>query len=161
MFVGGSDTTATAVEWSMAELIQNPRLMKKAQEEESLRLHPPLPFLIGEFPLPLLKLEIDIPTNTGFFINAWAIQRDPKLWDKPEEFCPERFRNNPLILKFNWELPGGANSEELDMTEEGCKTLVLGVVGRSASARSLANRSLAFQMCVLYCNVPEVGSSVG
>ncbi|KAI3944494.1 hypothetical protein MKW92_044978 [Papaver armeniacum] len=256
MFVGGSDTTATAVEWSMAELIKNPRLMKKAQEEvrrvvdnkmkveeqdisqmeylkcivkESLRLHPPLPTLIGRVSTASTKIgDYDIPTNTGVFINAWAIQRDPKLWDKPEEFCPERFRNNPvdfkgqdfefipfgsgrrgcpgmgfgiavvefllanLLYQFNWELPGGANSEELDMTEgfgitvnrkiplhvvpifvigkkkkdlckstctpylvvrgvcvlsvEVCKTLEFGIVGRSASARSLANRSLAFQM---------------
>ncbi|XP_026379817.1 cytochrome P450 71A1-like [Papaver somniferum] len=181
MFVGGSDTTATAVEWSMAELIKNPRLMKKAQEEvrrvvgnrmkvdeqdinqmeylkcvvkESMRLHPPLPTLIGRVSTAAAKIgDYDIPTNTGVFINAWAIQRDPKLWDKPEEFFPERFRNNPvdfkgqdfefipfgsgrrgcpgmafgiavvefllanLLYHFNWELPGGANCEELDMTE--------------------------------------------
>ncbi|KAI9108847.1 hypothetical protein K1719_020152 [Acacia pycnantha] len=69
MFVGGSDTTSTALEWAFAELIKNPRTMKKAQEEarrvvgnkskveeddvrqmkylecvvkETLRLHPPL-----------------------------------------------------------------------------------------------------------------------
>ncbi|RZC57148.1 hypothetical protein C5167_004451 [Papaver somniferum] len=36
-----------------------------------------------------------------------------------------------------------------------CRGLVLGIVGRSASARSLANRSLAFKMSVLYFDVPE------
>lgn len=36
-----------------------------------------------------------------------------------------------------------------------CRGLVLGIVGRSASARSLATRSLSFKMSVLYFDVPE------
>ncbi|KAL2251775.1 UNVERIFIED_CONTAM: hypothetical protein Sindi_2299800 [Sesamum indicum] len=36
-----------------------------------------------------------------------------------------------------------------------CRGLVLGIVGRSASATSLANRSLAFKMSVLYFDVQE------
>ncbi|KAF5733079.1 C-terminal binding protein AN [Tripterygium wilfordii] len=36
-----------------------------------------------------------------------------------------------------------------------CRGLVLGIVGRSASARSLATRSLAFKMSVLYFDVYE------
>ncbi|KAL0326503.1 UNVERIFIED_CONTAM: Geraniol 8-hydroxylase [Sesamum angustifolium] len=31
--VGGTDTTATIVEWVMAELLKNPDIMKKVQEE--------------------------------------------------------------------------------------------------------------------------------
>lgn len=37
-----------------------------------------------------------------------------------------------------------------------CRGLVLGIVGRSASARFLATRSLAFKMSVLYFDVLEV-----
>lgn len=37
-----------------------------------------------------------------------------------------------------------------------CRGLVLGIIGRSASARSLATRSLAFKMSVLYFDVQEV-----
>jgi hypothetical protein len=33
MFVAGTDTSSTALEWLMAELIKNLRVMKKAQEE--------------------------------------------------------------------------------------------------------------------------------
>lgn len=33
MFTGGTQTTATTVEWAMAELAKNPKLLKKAQEE--------------------------------------------------------------------------------------------------------------------------------
>ena len=74
MFSGGTETTAATMEWAMAELIRNPRVMKKAQAEirqlltgnkktfreadiqelsylklvikESLRLHPPVPLLV-------------------------------------------------------------------------------------------------------------------
>ena len=37
-----------------------------------------------------------------------------------------------------------------------CRGLVLGIVGRTASARSLATRSLAFKMSVLYFDLHEV-----
>ncbi|KAB2595685.1 C-terminal binding protein AN-like [Pyrus ussuriensis x Pyrus communis] len=37
-----------------------------------------------------------------------------------------------------------------------CRGLVLGIIGRSASARSLATRSLAFKMNVLYFDVQDV-----
>ncbi|KAK4266895.1 hypothetical protein QN277_023755 [Acacia crassicarpa] len=42
-----------------------------------------------------------------------------------------------------------------------CRGLVLGIVGRSASARSLATRSLAFKMSVLYFDVPQRKEKVG
>lgn len=41
----------------------------------------------------------DIPKKARVFINVWAIQREPKLWDLPEEFLPERFENNPVDYK--------------------------------------------------------------
>ena len=33
LFVGGSDTTSSTMEWAMAELLRSPRAMKKVQEE--------------------------------------------------------------------------------------------------------------------------------
>ena len=33
LFAGGSDTSATTLEWTMAELVKNPRVMGKAQDE--------------------------------------------------------------------------------------------------------------------------------
>ncbi|KAL3517211.1 hypothetical protein ACH5RR_024113 [Cinchona calisaya] len=41
-----------------------------------------------------------------------------------------------------------------------CRGLVLGIVGRSASARSLATRSLAFRMSVLYFDIDEGNGKV-
>lgn len=119
MFVGGTDTTATGLEWTMAELLRNPTAMKKVQEEirtiigkkqkietedikkmeymncvikESLRLHPPIPLLLPRETSSNVNLEgYQIPPKTSVWINVWAIQRDPKIWERPDEFIPERF----------------------------------------------------------------------
>jgi cytochrome P450 len=125
MFLGATDTTATTMEWAMAELVNNPSAMKKVQEEvrgvvgekskveeididqmdflkcivkETLRLHPPL--FIGRRTSASLELEgYHIPANLKVMINSWAIQRDPKLWDSPEEFIPDRFANKSVDFK--------------------------------------------------------------
>ncbi|XP_042483494.1 cytochrome P450 71A1-like [Macadamia integrifolia] len=126
MFIAGIDTTAIAIEWAMAELIRNPKVMKKAQEEvrrvvrekssveeddlyqmdylksiikESLRLYHPLPLIPRETAGDTNVNGYHIPSKTRVFVNAWAIQRDPKLWDNPEEFIPERFMDSPIDFK--------------------------------------------------------------
>ncbi|KAK6161519.1 hypothetical protein DH2020_004900 [Rehmannia glutinosa] len=116
---GGTDTTATTVEWAMAELMNNPDAMDKAQKElsdvvrldniieeshipnlkylaavikETLRLHPALPLLLPRSPSQSSTIGgYIIPKNTQVFINVWSIHRDPSVWDNPNEFKPERF----------------------------------------------------------------------
>nr|QCP80353.1 cytochrome P450-7 [Tanacetum cinerariifolium] len=151
MFVGGTDTTFTALEWVISELIKQPRVMKKLQEEltevaqgrskileedlekmkylkavikEALRLHPPVPLLIPRESTQDIKLMgYDIPVGTQAIINAWAIGRDPVLWEDPEVFWPERFLNNFINYKgihFEW-LPFGSGRRQ-------CPGIQFGVV---------------------------------
>ncbi|CAL1386193.1 unnamed protein product [Linum trigynum] len=122
MFVGGTETTTTAVEWTMSEMMKNPSIMKKAQEEvrrlsrgkaiveeesldelkyleaviqESLRLHPPLPLLIPRESLEAVEVGgYEIPAITKVIVNAWAIARDFRYWTEPEKFNPDRFLDN-------------------------------------------------------------------
>ncbi|MBA0801853.1 hypothetical protein Gohar_012194 [Gossypium harknessii] len=124
MFLAGIDSSASTVEWTMAELLKHPTAMKKLQEEvrnvvgnkatvemedinkmsclkcvfkETLRLHPVAPLLLPRHTSATVKVGgYGIPSNTTVLINAWAIQREPKWWEKPEEFIPERFENNPI-----------------------------------------------------------------
>jgi cytochrome P450 len=41
----------------------------------------------------------DIPPKTKVFINTWAIQSDHKVWERAQEFLPERFEDNPIDFK--------------------------------------------------------------
>ncbi|KAK8987047.1 hypothetical protein V6N11_055364 [Hibiscus sabdariffa] len=123
MFVGGTDTSSAISEWMMAELLKHPNAMKKVQQEvrdvvgnkskvapedihkmeymkcvvkETLRLHPPAVFLPRKTSASVKLGGYDIPSNTTVLINAWAIHRDPKWWEKPEEFIPERFEKSSI-----------------------------------------------------------------
>ncbi|RYQ88491.1 hypothetical protein Ahy_B09g095653 isoform A [Arachis hypogaea] len=99
MFVAGTDTTSATIEWAMTRLVQNPEIMKKIQEEvrRTLRLHPPCTVLPPRETMAHVKLNgFDIPAKTMVLTNAWAIQRDPKLWERPEEFMPERFEKSEI-----------------------------------------------------------------
>ncbi|PUZ73427.1 hypothetical protein GQ55_2G472900 [Panicum hallii var. hallii] len=127
IFGGSSETSATTLQWIMAELMKNPRVMRKAQDEvrrvlagqeivtedslgdlhylplvikEALRLHPPAPLLIPrEGRSPCQVLGFDVPAGAMVLVNAWAIGRDPRHWDAPEEFVPERFEDSGVDFK--------------------------------------------------------------
>ncbi|XP_060670942.1 cytochrome P450 736A117-like [Ziziphus jujuba] len=101
MFVGGTHTTSTALEWAVTELLRHPKIMHKLQTEirsvagsktfiteddleamvylkavikETLRLHPPLPLLVPR--ASRTKVEIngyEIQPGYQVYINAWAI----------------------------------------------------------------------------------------
>jgi len=122
MYGGGSETSASTILWAMAEMIKNPRIMKKLQAEvrevfdkerkpnesdmdklkylkcvvkETLRLHPPGAFLLPRECRQACEINgYDIPFKSKVIVNAWAIGRDPNHWDDPERFYPERFIDN-------------------------------------------------------------------
>ncbi|KAJ4890997.1 Uncharacterized protein Rs2_30745 [Raphanus sativus] len=122
MIDAGTDTTAVTLEWAMANLLNHPDVLAKAKTElnnvvssegrlmeesdtstctylnnvisETLRLYPAGPMLVPHASSVDCKVAgYDIPRGTWLFVNAWAIQRDPKVWDEPEAFKPERFDN--------------------------------------------------------------------
>lgn len=125
MLIAGSDTTAAAIEWTIAELILHPLCMKKLQSEldtvvgtdrvvsetdisnlpylqavvkESFRLHPPGPLGVPHTALQPTKVwGYDLPANMQLLVNSYTIQRDPKHWANPLEFEPGRFIENPQI----------------------------------------------------------------
>ncbi|CAN6200197.1 unnamed protein product [Urochloa humidicola] len=126
VFAASSETSATTLQWIMAELMRNPRVMRKAQDEvrrvlqgqeivteeslsvlhylplvvkEALRLHPPATLILRECRSSCRVLGFDVPVGAMVLVNAWAISRDPSYWDAPEEFIPERFENSEIDFK--------------------------------------------------------------
>ncbi|VAI55946.1 unnamed protein product [Triticum turgidum subsp. durum] len=67
---------------------------------ETMRLHPAAPLLLPrEAREPCKILGYDVPKGTTVLVNAWAIGRDPKHWEDPEEFKPERFESGTVDFK--------------------------------------------------------------
>ncbi|KAL4634203.1 hypothetical protein ACB092_04G182400 [Castanea dentata] len=122
MFATGTDTTFTTLDWGMTELVINPKVMGKAQAEVRrtvgdrrviYRLHPPAPVLLPRESTEEVNIDgCNIPAKTPFFVNAWAIGRDPEYWENPDVFEPERFMGGRSTVDFKGQhfelIPFGA-----------------------------------------------------
>ncbi|CAI9115908.1 OLC1v1016921C1 [Oldenlandia corymbosa var. corymbosa] len=155
----GSDTTARTMEWAMAHLIDNPDVLKKAQSEiddviggqdrlilesdlvslpyirciinETLRMHPPAPLLLPhKASQDCMVGGFKVRAGTLLLVNLWDIQRNPKYWDDPEKFIPERFAGSETI---------GGGKEEL-------KFLPFGLGRRGCPGNNLAIHVLGFAL---------------
>ncbi|CAL5192569.1 unnamed protein product [Lathyrus oleraceus] len=139
LFVAGTDTSSDTIEWIMIELLRNPEKLTKAKKElcqeigkdetieeshifklpflqavvkETLRLHPPAPFLLPHKCDETVNiLGFNVPKNAQVLVNVWAMGRDSTIWRNPNMFIPERFLECDVNYKGNnFELiPFGAN----------------------------------------------------
>ncbi|KAG9440792.1 hypothetical protein H6P81_020957 [Aristolochia fimbriata] len=119
LILGGTDTTAVTTTWTLALLLNNPRVVKNIQEEidtqvgkkrnvdygdisnlpylqatikEVMRLYPAAPLSVPHQAAEDCEVAgFRVPAGTRVMVNLWKIQRDPEVWDEPEEFRPERF----------------------------------------------------------------------
>ncbi|KAF2309748.1 hypothetical protein GH714_004922 [Hevea brasiliensis] len=119
IIVAGTDTSVATTEWTMSLLLNHPEVLKKARVEvdkivgqnrlvdesgylnlpymqsiinESMRLKPAAPLLAPhQSSDDCIIGGYDIPRDTMVLVNAWAIHRDPKMWEDPTSFRPERF----------------------------------------------------------------------
>lgn len=127
VFSAGTETSATTVDWTMSELMRNPKVMKKAQAEvrevfnrrgkvdeagleemqylkliikETLRLRPSAPMLFPRECAETCNINgYDIPAKANVLVNVWAMTRDPKYWTEPDSYIPERFLDSSIDFK--------------------------------------------------------------
>ncbi|HEV2812910.1 MAG TPA: cytochrome P450 [Solirubrobacteraceae bacterium] len=106
LLVAGHETTASQLAWTFERLMREPRVMRRltdavdADEDEyvdatvteSLRRRPVLP--IAEPRLVKKPVEIGgwhYEPGCALAVNAWLVHHDPKIYDEPYAFRPERF----------------------------------------------------------------------
>ncbi|KAK4422733.1 Geraniol 8-hydroxylase [Sesamum alatum] len=121
IFIAGTDTSTSTVEWVMAELLHNPTVLSKAKQElsekitpgeivqeqdiarlpyltavikETMRMHQTSPLLLPHRAEQDVEIQgYTIPKHTRIWVNAWSISRDATYWENPTCFMPERFLN--------------------------------------------------------------------
>ncbi|CAI9106649.1 OLC1v1005852C1 [Oldenlandia corymbosa var. corymbosa] len=121
MFAAGTHTSGLTMEWAMSYMLNHPEVLEKAKNElqnninmkpgglitdadlaklpylrciinETLRLSPPAPTLVPHYSSDDCTIGgFRIRKGTTLMVNAWAIHRDPDVWEEPEKFIPERF----------------------------------------------------------------------
>eukprot|EP01018_Ginkgo_biloba_P010790 Gb_15693 [translate_table: standard] len=104
----GTDTSSATLEWALSEMLLNPSIMKKVQEE--------LESVVGPLLIPHEAREdcivggYNIPRKARIIVNVFALGIDPNSWEDPEMFKPERFIGIPIDVKGeNFEvIPSGS-----------------------------------------------------
>lgn len=110
------------IEWAMSNLVNHPEILRKARQEldseigqdrlieesdvpklhylhniiqETMRLCPAAPLLVPHNSSADCTIGgYNVPHDTLVLVNAWAIHRDPAIWEDPLSFKPERHESN-------------------------------------------------------------------
>lgn len=164
LFTAGTDTSSSTVEWALAELLRNPKILNQAQQEldlvvgpnrmvtesdlgqlpflqaivkETFRLHPSTPLSLPRMAAESCEINgYFIPKGATLLVNVWAIARDPNAWTNPLEFKPDRF------------LPGG-EKPNVDIKGNDFEVIPFGAGRRICSGMSLGLRMVHLLVATL------------
>ncbi|HMD42594.1 MAG TPA: cytochrome P450 [Candidatus Acidoferrum sp.] len=125
LFLAGHETTASTLSWTWWLLAQNPDVEEKLHAEldavlngrsptldhlpkltyascilsESMRVYPPA-WAIARLAVEDHELGgYPVPKGTGIAAVPWVVHRDPRWYENPERFIPERWENGELLRK--------------------------------------------------------------
>ena len=102
LFLAGHETTAIALSWTLYLLSQHPEVDARLHAElggpyaeqvvkESMRLYPPV-YAFGREAMRDIEIGgYALPKGTTVFMSQWVIHRDPRFYEDPEAFRPERW----------------------------------------------------------------------
>ncbi|KAL8492053.1 hypothetical protein ACS0TY_023610 [Phlomoides rotata] len=155
LILAGTDTSALTVEWGMSLLLSHPEELLKLRKEidenvgdddllndsdlvklpylacvvnETLRLHPAAPLLFPHYASEDCVVGgYSIPAGTIVLVNAWAMHRDPNLWEEPDRFNPGRF-------------------EAVGVDGEGHKFVPFGIGRRACPGAAMAMRTISLAL---------------
>jgi cytochrome P450 len=164
--LAGHDTTSTTLTYALWALGRHPDMQAKVADEawsaapdraisvddvpnlpyttqvlhEALRLCPPAP-AIGR--MAIRDLVVDgyrIPAGTNVIVGAYAIHRDPALWEQPTLFDPDRFSPERSRGRNRWQfIPFGGGPRSCIGDHFAMLEAILGLatLARSAAITSL------------------------
>ncbi len=121
LLLAGHETTATAVAWAVERLVRHPAKLKRllgeldgdAGEEymtavvnETLRVRPVVPIVVRMLQERLRVGDYELPAGTRVVPSIYLTNRNPRIYEQPREFRPERFLGSAPEA-FSWIPFGG------------------------------------------------------
>jgi cytochrome P450 len=121
LLLAGHETTATAVAWAVERLVRHPEKLARLVAEidagendeymqavisETLRVRPVVPLVVRVLQEPLSVGGRELPKGTRVVPSIYLTNRNPRVYEAPDEFRPERFLENPPET-FSWIPFGG------------------------------------------------------
>jgi cytochrome P450 len=131
LLLAGHETTATSVAWAVERLVRHPdklaRLMAEidgagadgggdeymtAVVNETLRVRPVVPLVVRMLTQELQVGPYALPAGTRVVPSIYLTNRNPRVYERPREFLPERFLEDEggpprAINSFSWIPFGG------------------------------------------------------
>jgi cytochrome P450 family 135 len=121
LLLAGHETTATAVAWAVERLVRHPDKLARLVAEidsgegdeymqaviaETLRVRPVVPLVVRVLQEPLIVGGRELPRGARVVPSIYLTNRNPRVYEAPSEFMPERFLDSPPET-FSWIPFGG------------------------------------------------------
>jgi cytochrome P450 len=121
LLLAGHETTATSVAWAVERLVRHPAALDRLIEEidagegedylnavvnETLRVRPVVPLVVRVLSGDMRVGERTLPAGTRVVPCIYLVNRNPRVYEEPERFRPERFLHGAPET-FSWIPFGG------------------------------------------------------